>query len=419
MQAVILIAGKSSRLYPFSEQRHKSMLTFFGKPLLDYTIEGLKRAGVLDIVLVVDKKSQASSYFASGENFGVRISYVVRNVALGMGDALLGAKDLLQDEFIVLHGHHIDAESLVKKIVEKKQKGAQSVLLVKKRKDYWNHGVVSVESNRVVSVVEKPKQDQEKEKLCIVGVYLLSKDFVLALSKTPMEHYQFETSLSHFVEANAVSYVIITEDTVSLKYPWDIFELKDYLFRTIKKREGKNVLVSKSAELIGDVWTGDNVIIREGARVKGPCYLGDNVVVGTNAILRNGVVIERDCVVGAQMEIKNSVLMSDTTTHSGFIGDSVIGEHCKIAAQCTTANVRLDRQNVKVLVKGESVDTKRRSLGVIMGSNVKVGINCSIMPGVVIGNDVIVGPSTTVRSNVQSGVTYYTKFQEIIEEKHV
>ena len=51
-------------------------------------------------------------------------------------------------------------------------------------------------------------------------------------------------------------------------------------------------------------------------------------------------------------------------------------------------------------------------------SNVKVGVQSSTMPGVIIGNNVIIGPSTVVKKNIPSNVTYYTKFQEIVEEKN-
>ncbi|MBI2430685.1 MAG: NTP transferase domain-containing protein [Candidatus Levybacteria bacterium] len=421
MQAVILAAGQSSRLYPFSENKHKSFVSLFGKPLLVHTVEAIKKAGIFDIVIIVNERSNAQSILGFGEKFGVSISYVVQRQANGMGDALLMAKSILQDEFTVIHGYHVDAEPLIQKILEKKHTGVKSVLVVKKSADYRKHGVVSVSGNRVTSVAEKPETGK-KEELCIIGVYLLSKDFIFVLEKTPKEHYQFETALSRFAKNGKLSYVAVSTPTITLKYPWELLEVKDYLLQKIqkiKKKIGNNVVIAKSAELIGDVWIGNNVVILEGARVKGPCYIGDNVTIGTNAILRNGCVIESDCVIGAHMEVKNSILMKNTTTHSGFIGDSVIGENCKIAAKITTANVRLDRQPIKVTVKGEKVDTNKRSLGVLMGSNVTVGINCSIMPGIIIGNNVVIGPSTTVKSNIQSNVTYYTKFHEVIEEKSV
>ncbi len=66
--------------------------------------------------------------------------------------------------------------------------------------------------------------------------------------------------------------------------------------------------------------------------------------------------------------------------------------------------------------KGE-VDSRRSCLGVLMGSRVNAGIRVSTMPGIIIGNDVIIGPGTTVMNNIDENTLYYTKFKEIIEEK--
>jgi bifunctional UDP-N-acetylglucosamine pyrophosphorylase/glucosamine-1-phosphate N-acetyltransferase len=116
------------------------------------------------------------------------------------------------------------------------------------------------------------------------------------------------------------------------------------------------------------------------------------------------------------MEVKNSLIGGSTKTHSGFIGDSIIGENARIGAIFGSANVRLDRTNVKSVVKGEKVDTGNRSLGVIIGENTVVGERATTMPGVIIGNNVRIGPSTTVMQNVDSDVTFYTEFAGFVEK---
>ncbi len=417
MQAVLLAAGRSSRMYPFAQSKHKSMISLLGKPLLFYTIEGLKKTGIKNIIIVVDKNSVVQDYFGSGEKFGVSLSYIVQPHPLGMGDALLLAAERIEGDFLLLHGYHVDVSSFAKTLIEKKTKAIDAVLLAQERDDTWKYGVLTIEKEKVVAVTEKPKKGTEASKLCAVGIYLLSKDFLDVLHKTPPEHYQFEKALSDFAKIKHVAFVSTNSDTVVLKYPWDLLVVKNYLLKKSKKSIGKNTSIAKSAELIGDVVISDNVTILEGAKIKGPCYLGENVYVGTNAILRNGVVVEKGAVIGAHMEVKNSVIMEGSTTHSGFIGDSVIGEHCKIAAQFGTANVRLDRTTVKVDVKGEKIDSELKSLGAMIGDKTQIGIQSSTMPGIVIGSGVLIGPATSVKSNVENDTTYYTKFQEVVSKK--
>lgn len=414
MQAVLLTAGKSSRFYPFGKSEHKSMVKILGKPLLQHTIEKLKENEITNIVIVVSNNN-IKDYFSSGEKFGVSINYVIQKEPLGMGDALLCAKDLIEDEFILLHGYHLDISDFLKDILENIKEN-KAVLLAQEREDFWKYGVLKIEGNKVLDIVEKPNKQEQGSKLCTKGIYYLTKEFLQVLENTPLEHYHLEIALSKFAKTNAVSFVETKKDTLSLKYPWDLLLVKDYLLSKIKRNISESAKISKSAEITGEVIIEDEATIMEGAKIKGPCFIGKGAYVGTNAILRNGVDVEDEAVVGANMELKNCILMKKSTTHSGFIGDSVIGENCKIAAQIATANVRLDRKTIKANVKGEAIDTGLTSFGVIIGNDDNFGIKVSTMPGVIVGNNVIVGPSTIIKNNIPDNTTFYTKFQEIISK---
>ncbi|MEX2007181.1 MAG: hypothetical protein WD992_00195, partial [Candidatus Levyibacteriota bacterium] len=135
------------------------------------------------------------------------------------------------------------------------------------------------------------------------------------------------------------------------------------------------------------------------------------------SLIRDGSDLEEKVSVGAFTEIKNSLIMEGTSIHSGFIGDSIIGQHCKIGSGFTTANRKIDRGSIGVTVRGAKVDTGLTSFGVIMGNAVVIGVKVTTMPGVIIGNNSTIGPSTSVFKNVPDDVKYYTKFQETVEKK--
>lgn len=416
MKAVILAAGHSSRLYPFAKDEHKSMIRIMGKPLLEYTIDGLRRNEIKELVIVVGKNSSVERYFSNGKKYGVNIKYVTQPEPLGMGNALSLAKDYIDGDFLLLHAYHFDAVDFVRDLIKAQGINSKIALLAKKRKDTFSQGVLRVDGDRVLDVVEKPAEGKEPSKLCIVGMYLISRDFLDELHNTPVEQYQFEIALSSFAKKNIVKFIEIESDTVSLKFPWDLINVKNYLLKNIKKSINKKTLVAKSAEIIGEVVIDEGATIMEGVRIKGPCYVGKNVTVGNNTLLRDGVCIEEGCTVGAFMEMKNTLLMKASKTHSGFIGDSVIGEEVRIGAQFSTGNVRLDRETVSVAVKGEKIDSGRKSLGTMIGNNVHIGIKSSTMPGIIIGSNCVIGPSTVVLNNVPEKTKYYTKFAEIVNK---
>src|SRR3989344_119265 len=325
MQAILLSAGQSSRIYPFGVLEHKSMIKILGKPLLEHTINNLKASGIINIIVVVNSNI-IQDYFGDGAKFGVSINYVFQKEPLGMGDALLCAKNFIKEGFILLHGYHFDIADFIKDILEN-TKNANAVLLAKEKEDFWKYGVLKDKENKVLDIIEKPEKNEKLSKLCTVGIYYFTRDFLSVLESTPLEHYNFEKALSSFAKTNDVSFVETKKETLFLKYPWDLLMVKDYLLKKIKSSTGKNVRIAKSAEITGEVIIADEAIIMEGAKIKGPAYIGRGAYIGTNAILRNGVDVEEKSVVGANMELKNCLVMENSTTHSGFIGDSVIGKN--------------------------------------------------------------------------------------------
>lgn len=417
MQAVVLAAGKSSRFYPLSNNMHKSMIRLCGKPILEYTLTGLRNSGIKEVILIVDAKGIIPSYFGDGKRFEISITYVVQPKPLGSGNGLLLAKKYIKDDFILLNGHHVDIGNFTEKLIKNRTKDSKAVLLVKQKENTWENGVVKIANNRLEELIEKPPEGKEPSKLCIIGIYLFSKDFLRQLQNTPEEHNQLERAISSFAKKHHVYVIKTEEDTITLKYAWDLLDLKNFLFKAVKKSIGENVKIANSAEIIGDVAIEDEATIMEGAKIKGPCFIGRNAYIGNNAILRNGVDIAENSVIGAYMEVKNSVIMANSKTHSGFIGDSIISEDCRIGAQFCTANVRLDRATIKTDIHGQTIDTGKKFLGVIIGKNVRTGIKSSTMPGIIIGENAIIGPSTTVFENVDDNTKYYAKFQKIITQK--
>ena len=414
MQAILLAAGESSRMHPLSNNMHKSMLKLLGKPILEHTLEKLKDKNITEIIIVVGKNNNIESYFGNGRKFGVSIRYVVQESPSGAGNAVLLAKDLLAGDFLLLNSYHVEIDKFVDKILAAKPPGKDGVLLVKHKEDSWNYGVIDIDGQKIKGIVEKPKQGENLSHLCIVGVYLLTKSFIKALEETPPEHYQLEKALDSFVKTHNVGFVETNEETIVLKYPWDLLGVKNYLLTNLKKHLAGGARISPSAQLIGEVYVANGVTIMENAVVKGPCYLGKNVFVGTNSILRDGVDVEENSVIGANMEVKNALLSENSKTHSGFLGDSVVGKNCRIGAGFNSANVRIDRETVKSIVKGEKIDTGLKSFGVTIGDNARIGIKSSTMPGVIIGENVTIGSGTMVMDNVDDGVKYYTKFQEVV-----
>ena len=420
MQAVILAAGESSRFYPFNDL-HKSMVKIMGKTILEHTLMSVKNSGIKNVIIIVTSDRKIKDLFGNGKKLGLDIQYVVQAKATGMGDALLLAQKYIKSDFFLLHSYHADFHKFKDLLLGRKINNTDIVLLAKKITDpllLQKMGVLKIEGEKVVEIVEKPLKGTEPSDLGVIGIYLLNKAFLENLKKTPKEHYSFEKSMSSYAKIADIRFAVTDTDNVSLKYPWDILSFKDHLLSGIKKYFAGSASIAASAQISGEVYVDEGVKVMENAIVKGPCYLGKNTYVGNNSILRQGVDLEENSVVGANMEFKNTLMMENSKVHSGFIGDSVIGKNCRIGAGFNTANVRLDRATVKAIVKNKKIDTGLKSLGVMIGERTRIGIKSSTMPGIIIGRRVTIGSNTSVIKNVQDDARYYTKFQEVVVEKN-
>ena len=144
----------------------------------------------------------------------------------------------------------------------------------------------------------------------------------------------------------------------------------------------------------------ENVRVLENAVIRGPCYIGKNSFIGNNVLIRDRSHIGADCVVGFSTEIKHSYIGDGCWFHRNYIGDSIIADRCSLGAGTITANLRLGEGKLAIESGDETLDTGLDKLGSIIGADSKTGINVSIMPGVRIGPNSVVGPHVMLRRDL-------------------
>jgi len=420
-QAIILAAGESSRFWPLNS-RHKSLLRIMGKPLIWYTIEGLRAAGIEEIVVVQGPKRDIEEDLKDFPELA-NVKYVIQPEANGMSGAMAAARPYVSGQFFILFAHAVDCLDVVKKMLEKsRQTGAKMVLAGQATNSPWLYGVARIEGDRLYEIVEKPIEGKEPSNIKINGIYLFESLYFDYLQKTlGTTHFnqEFEAAASAYASENDSRIVVLGKDYkgISLKYPWHLFGMQKYIFDKFltKQTIAKSARIAKNAVISGNVHIGDNVEIYEGAVIKGPCYIGDNSVIGNNSIVRDYCDLEKGATIGALCETARVIFQPDVHVHSGYFGDSIIDSGCRIGAGTVTANARLDRDEIKAQVKREKngekkvemVGTGLKSLGIIIGQNSKIGVNVSLMPGRMIGKGCIVGPGAILMENLMDGETNF------------
>jgi len=397
IQSVILAAGESSRFWPLNHG-HKSLFRIMGKPLILYLIEGLREMGLGEIIIVQNAKKNIEKGLKEYNLQNVR--YVIQSEARGSGDAILLTKELIKGQFFVLNAERVDAIDHIKTILEKRDQGL--TLLAGPTKTPWLFGILKVDKDKVLEVIEKPEKGSEPSNLKVVGTYFFPKEFLSYLERVPVGHYSLEDALSLYAREKEVKMAFVSEETFALKFPWNLFEFRKYLFdKYLENKIEETAEIAKNVIIKDKVYIGNNVKIFENAVIKGPCYIGDNCIIGNNALIRDYTNLENNVLIGANAEVARSIFQQDVHTHFGFFGDSILDESSRIGAGTITANIRLDREEIRLKVKDKKVNSGLKSLGAIIGKNVKIGINTSLMPGVMIGENSIVLPNSLVNKNIR------------------
>ena len=402
-QVVLLAAGKSSRFYPFNDT-HKSMFTVCGKPIIGWTLDALKKLGVKDVVVVVSKEDKKIiDHLRNYQGFGINLIY--QKEPLGMGNALLSAKKSLNEIFIVGFPHFVNGK-IFETLFNQDQRPK---ILTDRTEESWKYGILTVEKGRATGIVEKPKKGEERSNIRASGCYLLNREFLKTLEKTEPSEYQFESALDSYMKEDEVLAVQADSLVIPFKYIWDIVAIKDYILGSMGNKISESSSVSPSAVVKGRVVIEEGAKVSDFALVEGPVYIGKNAVVGVHCILRNYSVLGEGAEIQRYVDCTRSIIGMNSHIHSGFVGDSIIGESVRIGAGFITANRRIDRGEVGVVVKDEKVSTRRSNMGVLVGDFVKIGINVSTMPGVIMGRKSMVGPNTVIMKNIPDETLVYAE----------
>ena len=379
IKAVIFAAGRGTRLRPLTFTRPKPSLRLLDKTIIENTIEQLQGL-VEEIIIVIGYKGEMLKI---GDSYkGITIRYVEQKEQLGTGDAALTALPFLGEEFIIFNGDDLYCREDIEKMLQKNPS-----ILVKEVDNPEGYGQVVIDGEKVKEVVEKPPVAVSN--LVNVGCYFLNKDFFQkSIDKSTRGEYEIVDYINNY---EGDIYFQKTEEWYAISYPWNMLEATKKLFeKEEERREGE---VEDGVQIKGKVILEEGSIIKSGSYIEGPVYVGKNSVIGPSAYLRENTVIHDNCRIGCSVEIKESIIASNTSIpHLSYIGDSVLGESCAIAAGTVIANLRFDGEEVK--------QTGRRKMGAVLGDGVKTGINCSIMPGAMIDNGVIINPHTVAKDHV-------------------
>ena len=397
--ALILAAGKGTRMWPLTENSPKPLLPLGGLPIIERQIQEFKKVGVKNLYILIGYQMKELSDYLDETIFDININYIVQEMQNGTGHAVNQAKGIIQGNFYCINGDLIVDSKNLERLKKKKD---ELTMMVTKVKDGSNFGVIESMNDRLVSINEKGISGKSTIN---AGIFLFNEkifDAIDNIEKSIRGEYELTDALQAISnDIHILEYQGFWKD---IGAPWDLITANEkYIHNLENQIKGT---VEDNVVIKGNIHLEENSVIKSGTYIEGPVWIGKDCTIGPNSYLREGTVLCGRNKVGASTEIKNSILMKYAKApHHNYVGDSIIGENSNLGSGTKIANLRLDKKKIEVVHKGVTHNTERKKLGAIIGSNVNTGINASINAGTILGNHVKIGPNSLVSGTYESQST--------------
>jgi UDP-N-acetylglucosamine diphosphorylase / glucose-1-phosphate thymidylyltransferase / UDP-N-acetylgalactosamine diphosphorylase / glucosamine-1-phosphate N-acetyltransferase / galactosamine-1-phosphate N-acetyltransferase len=194
-KAVLLAAGRGTRMRDLTEALPKPMLEVRGKPVLQHIVEGLRDNGLTNLLIVVGWREEVvKEFFGEGTKLGVSIRYETQTVQDGTGRVVALARDFVAtDPFLLSYGDILVAPEIYARICTALA-DAEAVISVKRSADISQGGAVFVnEKFELTDLREKPKPGEPTTPWYNAGVYAFRPtifDYIAKLNPSPRGEYE-------------------------------------------------------------------------------------------------------------------------------------------------------------------------------------------------------------------------------------
>ena len=336
MKAMILAAGKGTRVRPLTNEMPKPMIPIVGKPVMEYLIEELARHGFNEIMINVSHlPEKIEGYFANGERFGVEIGYSfeghieegdIQSEPLGSAGGLKRIQDFggfFDDTFLVVCGDALIDLDLSKAVREHWKSGAVASICTSEVSldRVSNYGVVvSDENGKITSFQEKPSQEEALSNRVNTGVYIFEPK-VLDLIPSGQQ-YDIGSDLFPKIVEKGLNF-----HAINLPFNWiDIGQISDYWEANQKIMNGElRTIPIPGTEVKPGVWVGLNTSIDwDECEIQGPVYIASGTRVEAGAMIIGPTWIGHGCHIRSGARISKSIIFEYTRIGSAsIVKDSV------------------------------------------------------------------------------------------------
>ena len=305
IKAIIPVAGEGTRLRPHTHTVPKPLIRVAGKPILGHILDDAVKIGITDIVLIVGYRGRDIVDYVRA-NYDVRVNFVEQETRLGLGHAIHLARKYVGNEpvFIVL------GDSIFKGDLKRMITSDGNYIGVKRVEEPERFGVVKLEGERIVSLVEKPEHPESD--LAVVGLYYIKDtgslfgalDSLISSETKTKGEFQLTDALNMMIREGVELRAFEVDNWFDCGKPETLLATN----RALLEMSAAHVAIEGSIVI-------DPVYVAPDAQVEAS-VIGPHVSIAENSVVKRSII--RNSIIGEGASVEDALL------DSSLVGDNAV-----------------------------------------------------------------------------------------------
>lgn len=307
--AVILAAGRGSRLKEVTATRSKALAPIAGRPIIGHVMSALRNAGISRFVVVRGAQDQELAAFCSADG---STEVLTQQTPRGSGDALRVCEGAVPDHFVVSACDSLVASEHFQELIKTHARGdalaTLSLMDVAPEVSLASRSVVKLEGDRVLRLIEKPKPEERLSDTFSLPHYVLSREIFNELAMLPVSprgEYELPAAFQSGIGHGKIVRGVKAAERLDLTDQRDLISLNLRFLEQLSPQIqiDPSAIIPRSVEITGPVLIEAGVQIGEGAKIGPGVYVERNARIGAGCAVRRAVIL-RDSVVDGDVAEK-------------------------------------------------------------------------------------------------------------------